>query len=417
MKTAKIGRNDPCPCGSGEKYKHCCLGAQAGLAVGESPFERYNRLVTTVKMKLEQAYTGEIRKVRREARQTFLRLCPQKSLGQDREPLFSDWLWFDMQDSEGLTIGREYMEENGSALDASLGECLEALNASHLGIFEVQGMEAGCLKIKDCLQGQSELVLLKEPLDLDIGDKRPLLLGRLLRLPAGSLFSSTVLMCGNEAGQGDFILSHLNYWLEIAAPANLEVQLKQGEVLFGLFERALQQTGVDLNDIRVVRDPQIVLELSQRLCHSGDWKLTHRTRGLSWYEWAIAPGRAGIGAGPDFVVAYADSLQAIAMMAASWEDLGAPLAWEIINSLLLLRPPQPKLEQIWYTVMKERETQRWLNTIHRELEGRTPAQVLTENNGQERVLAMLDEFSKQAEGNEYSLDLVDYMRAAISSLA
>jgi hypothetical protein len=22
----KIGRNDPCPCGSGKKYKHCCYG-------------------------------------------------------------------------------------------------------------------------------------------------------------------------------------------------------------------------------------------------------------------------------------------------------------------------------------------------------------------------------------------------------
>ena len=22
-KTAKVGRNDPCPCGSGKKYKHC----------------------------------------------------------------------------------------------------------------------------------------------------------------------------------------------------------------------------------------------------------------------------------------------------------------------------------------------------------------------------------------------------------
>ncbi|MBU5428438.1 SEC-C domain-containing protein [Tissierella pigra] len=22
----KIGRNDPCPCGSGKKYKKCCLG-------------------------------------------------------------------------------------------------------------------------------------------------------------------------------------------------------------------------------------------------------------------------------------------------------------------------------------------------------------------------------------------------------
>ncbi|NLC12895.1 MAG: hypothetical protein GX768_02455, partial [Chloroflexi bacterium] len=21
----KIGRNDPCPCGSGKKYKHCCI--------------------------------------------------------------------------------------------------------------------------------------------------------------------------------------------------------------------------------------------------------------------------------------------------------------------------------------------------------------------------------------------------------
>ncbi len=24
VKAAKVGRNDPCPCGSGKKYKHCC---------------------------------------------------------------------------------------------------------------------------------------------------------------------------------------------------------------------------------------------------------------------------------------------------------------------------------------------------------------------------------------------------------
>ena len=23
--SARVGRNDPCPCGSGKKYKHCCL--------------------------------------------------------------------------------------------------------------------------------------------------------------------------------------------------------------------------------------------------------------------------------------------------------------------------------------------------------------------------------------------------------
>ena len=25
IKTKKIGRNSPCPCGSGKKYKNCCL--------------------------------------------------------------------------------------------------------------------------------------------------------------------------------------------------------------------------------------------------------------------------------------------------------------------------------------------------------------------------------------------------------
>ncbi|MBI9086513.1 MAG: SEC-C domain-containing protein [Desulfobacterales bacterium] len=26
VRSRKIGRNDPCPCGSGKKYKKCCLG-------------------------------------------------------------------------------------------------------------------------------------------------------------------------------------------------------------------------------------------------------------------------------------------------------------------------------------------------------------------------------------------------------
>ena len=37
----KAGRNDPCPCGSGKKYKKCCLGknreASATPALAASP--------------------------------------------------------------------------------------------------------------------------------------------------------------------------------------------------------------------------------------------------------------------------------------------------------------------------------------------------------------------------------------------
>jgi hypothetical protein len=31
---AKIGRNDPCPCGSGKKYKRCCLNPEPARAEG-----------------------------------------------------------------------------------------------------------------------------------------------------------------------------------------------------------------------------------------------------------------------------------------------------------------------------------------------------------------------------------------------
>jgi len=41
--TVKVGRNDPCPCGSGEKYKKCCLGkeAQDNKEPGELYAQRY----------------------------------------------------------------------------------------------------------------------------------------------------------------------------------------------------------------------------------------------------------------------------------------------------------------------------------------------------------------------------------------
>jgi hypothetical protein len=34
MKTHGIGRNDLCPCGSGKKFKHCCLGKESSTASG-----------------------------------------------------------------------------------------------------------------------------------------------------------------------------------------------------------------------------------------------------------------------------------------------------------------------------------------------------------------------------------------------
>ena len=39
--TAKIGRNQPCPCGSGKKYKHCCLATDQA-SVSKPPATHMN---------------------------------------------------------------------------------------------------------------------------------------------------------------------------------------------------------------------------------------------------------------------------------------------------------------------------------------------------------------------------------------
>ena len=36
-----VGRNDPCPCGSGKKYKNCCQGAGRPTTTGTSKTTMY----------------------------------------------------------------------------------------------------------------------------------------------------------------------------------------------------------------------------------------------------------------------------------------------------------------------------------------------------------------------------------------
>ena len=41
--TESIGRNDPCPCGSGRKYKHCCMRKTAGRRIVQHPARQAKR--------------------------------------------------------------------------------------------------------------------------------------------------------------------------------------------------------------------------------------------------------------------------------------------------------------------------------------------------------------------------------------
>ncbi|MFQ5700146.1 MAG: SEC-C metal-binding domain-containing protein [Myxococcota bacterium] len=97
---AKIGRNEPCPCGSGKKYKRCCLpvhqAEQAAARTAPQPetrprppwepneadseFEELVRLSNRVPELIEQGHLDEAEQASRE----LLRRFPEVSDGIER---------------------------------------------------------------------------------------------------------------------------------------------------------------------------------------------------------------------------------------------------------------------------------------------------------------------------------------------
>src|SRR4030042_3910809 len=55
----KIGRNDPCPCGSGKKYKKCCG------RIAESNFD-HSRAIKSIDLFKRLAYLGDIGRRRKQ---------------------------------------------------------------------------------------------------------------------------------------------------------------------------------------------------------------------------------------------------------------------------------------------------------------------------------------------------------------
>ena len=53
----KIGRNNPCPCGSGKKYKKCCLGKK-----GEAPGKMKTEYAQKYGIRLKE--TSDVEKIR-----------------------------------------------------------------------------------------------------------------------------------------------------------------------------------------------------------------------------------------------------------------------------------------------------------------------------------------------------------------
>ncbi|MEN6328445.1 MAG: SEC-C metal-binding domain-containing protein, partial [Syntrophomonas sp.] len=251
MSSLKIGRNDPCPCGSGKKYKKCCgqLGDQVDIS--PDPFTRYSQLLTATKLKLDQFYEQRIKKLRRELRGHYLRFTVNPTLPKENEPLYSEWLWFRASVGNSPTLGQEYLQSNGAYMDALLKDCLDSLNASFLSIYEVQGSDYQYLDIQDIFLGTSHRILLKEAWDDELNQSIPLLMGRLVKMRDDQLFSGMVLSLNNKAGEKDFLIRHVSF-LSSLYDVDKACFLKDNEeIIYGLFDHASKQIMVNFDHMEV----------------------------------------------------------------------------------------------------------------------------------------------------------------------
>ena len=138
------GRNDPCPCGSGRKYKRCCSGRE-GSAPGAPPAaftqaERqrgFSRLVTfasgkefaadhAVALLMYWAADGD---------KEFKEIAAV--VGEPGQVAYLTWFAVDMEMEGGDTVLDRFLARRGGELPAGEAEYLRRLRGTHIRLYEV----------------------------------------------------------------------------------------------------------------------------------------------------------------------------------------------------------------------------------------------------------------------------------------
>lgn len=163
IRREKVGRNDPCLCGSGKKYKKCCLGkreAAASSTPSTMVTEEENRLTARLisyagRPRFDADYAG--------AYSLFfhrpLADLPQKTEKGPDFGQFLDWFIHDYPLASGSTVIREFRTE-GRALSAGEREILQEAIDSSLSLYEVQESrpERAEVRVKDLFTGEDLLI-------------------------------------------------------------------------------------------------------------------------------------------------------------------------------------------------------------------------------------------------------------------
>jgi hypothetical protein len=138
----KPGRNDPCPCGSGKKYKKCCLITERDLKSAE------RNLIRKIREFTDDARFDE------EINEAFALFWSDIEPEPEEVVWFIDWFTHDYELRSGFTPIELFYHEKAEELSAGEREILKEWLDTCLSVYEVQEIEGGVgIRVKDLFLG------------------------------------------------------------------------------------------------------------------------------------------------------------------------------------------------------------------------------------------------------------------------
>ena len=158
------GRNDPCWCGSGKKYKKCHLDAD----------EASDRDKPAMPTKGPQTVAGEFDDLRRRIGEFMSQALPKREnrlaieefFGADKfddelaAMILVDWVIHDrVSQTFGQTVMEEYLERNAASLTDRQRQFMESSTRSYIDLLEVQEVKEGKgVEVKSLTSGETSFV-------------------------------------------------------------------------------------------------------------------------------------------------------------------------------------------------------------------------------------------------------------------
>lgn len=141
-----VGRNDPCPCGSGKKYKKCCLEKQAGTVINISDAQLFSAENELISKLVAFGNRGKLLAQQEIAFKEFFAVAedaPQTFWTKDKEISFMGWFTFDYRLPEGKRVIDLFAECKGNTLSSLEEQLLQGWLPTASGLYEVQEVERG----------------------------------------------------------------------------------------------------------------------------------------------------------------------------------------------------------------------------------------------------------------------------------